>query len=48
MCTLNGQCLGICGGASFLEERLTLAERGKLDVSKINDDDLLNIFTEQA
>ena len=25
--------------ASFREERLTLAERGKMDVSKINDDD---------
>ena len=29
----------ICGGASFREERLTLAERGKMDVFKINDDD---------
>ena len=38
-CTLNGQCSGICGGASFREERLTLAERGKIDVFKINDDD---------
>ena len=26
---LNGQCSGICGGASFREERLTLAERGR-------------------
>ena len=26
-------------GASFREERLTLAERGKIDVFKINDDD---------
>ena len=34
-----GQCSGICGGASFREERLTLAERGKIDVFKINDDD---------
>ena len=29
-----GQCSGICG-----ERRLTLAERGKMDVLKINDDD---------
>ena len=36
VCTLNGQCSGICGGASFREERLTLAERGKIDVFKIN------------
>ena len=34
-----GQCSGICGGASFREERLTLAERGEMDVLKINDDD---------
>ena len=27
-----------CGGALFREERLTLAERGKIDVLK-NDDD---------
>ena len=27
---------GICGGASFREERLTLAERGKIDVFKIS------------
>ena len=26
-------------GASFWEERLTLTERGKMDVLKINDDD---------
>ena len=26
---LNGQCSGICGGASIREERLTLAERGR-------------------
>ena len=39
VCMLNGQCSGICGGASFREERLTLAERGKMDVLKINDDD---------
>ena len=39
MCTLNGQCSGICGGASFRVERLTLAERGKMDILKINDDD---------
>ena len=26
---LNGQCEGICGGASYREERLTLAERGR-------------------
>ena len=38
VCTLNGQCSGICGGASFREERLTLAERGKIDVLKINND----------
>ena len=38
VCTLNGQCSGICGGASFWEERLTLAERGKIDDFKINDD----------
>ena len=36
---LNGQCSGICGGASFREERLTLAERGEMDVLKINDSD---------
>ena len=35
----NGQCSGICGGASFWEERLTLAKRGKIDVLKINDYD---------
>ena len=29
---LNGQCSGICGGASYREERLTLAEHGKMDV----------------
>ena len=40
VCTLNGQCSEeICGEASFREERLTLAERGKIDVFKINDDD---------
>ena len=39
VCTLNGQCSGICGGASFLEEHLTLAEHGKMDILKINDDD---------
>ena len=39
VCTLNGQCSGISGGASFWEERLTLAERGKIGVFKINDDD---------
>ena len=39
VCTLNGQCSGICGGASFWEDHLTLAERGKMDVLKINDDD---------
>ena len=26
---LNGQCLGICGEASYRGKRLTLAERGK-------------------
>ena len=36
---LNGQCSGICGGASFRDECLTLAECGKMDVLKINDDD---------
>ena len=36
---LNGLCSGIYGGASFREERLTLAELGKMDVLKINDDD---------
>ena len=39
VCMLNGQCSGICGGASFWEERLTLAELGKMDVLKINDGD---------
>ena len=39
VCTLNGQCSGICGGASFWEEHLTLAKCGKIDVFKINDDD---------
>ena len=39
VCTLNGQCLGICGGASFREESLTLIEREKIDVFKINDND---------
>ena len=29
----------MCGGAAFREERLTLAECGKMDVLKINDDD---------
>ena len=38
VCTLNGQCSGICEGASFREEHPTLAERGKIDVFKINDD----------
>ena len=36
---LNGQCSEICGGALFREEHLTLAERGEMDVLKINDDD---------
>ena len=36
---LNGLCSGICGGASFWEKRLTLAELGKMDVLEINDDD---------
>ena len=39
VCTLNGQCSGISGGASFREERLTLAKRGKMDDLNINDDD---------
>ena len=30
---------GICGGASYREECLTLAERGRMSVLKINDDD---------
>ena len=29
----------MCGEASYREKRLTLAERGKNDVLKINDDD---------
>ena len=29
----------ICGGVSFQKERLTLAERGKMDALKINVDD---------
>ena len=29
VCTLNGQCSGICGEASYREKRLTLAERGR-------------------
>ena len=33
------QHVWICGGVSFREERLTLAERGKMDVLKKNDDD---------
>ena len=44
VCTLNGQCSGICGGASFREESLTLAERGKMDVLKINDDDDVLVY----
>ena len=28
-CTLNGQCSGIYGETSYLEKRLTLAERGR-------------------
>ena len=36
---LNGQCSGICGGASFREERLNLAVHEEMDVLKINDDD---------
>ena len=39
VCMLNEQCSGICGGASFREERLTLAEHGEMDVLKIKDDD---------
>ena len=39
VCTLNGQCSWMCGGASFREERLTLAECGKIEVFKINDND---------
>ena len=41
---LNRQCWGICEGASFREERLTLAERGEKDVLKINDDDDIAIL----
>ena len=29
VCTLNGQCSGICTEASYREKRLTLAERGR-------------------
>ena len=38
---LNGQCSGICGGASFREECLTLAERGRNGCfkNKYDDDD---------
>ena len=39
VCMLNGLCSEICGGASFREERLTLAEPGKMFVLKINDED---------
>ena len=39
VCTLTGQYSGICGGDSFWEEDLTLAEHGKIDVFEINDDD---------
>ena len=39
VCLLNGQCSGICGGASFREERLTLAEHGETNVLNVNDDD---------
>ena len=35
VCTLSGQC----GGASFREERLNIAEPGKMDILKINGDD---------
>ena len=34
-----GSVQGYVEGASFREERLTLAERGEMDVLKINDDD---------
>ena len=29
VCTLNGQCSGICGEASYREKCLILAERGR-------------------
>ena len=29
VCTLNGQCLGICGEASYRGKRLTVAEHGR-------------------
>ena len=29
VCTLNGQCSQICGEASYLDKRLTLAEHGR-------------------
>ena len=29
VCTLNGQCSGMCGEASYRGKRLTLAERGR-------------------
>ena len=45
---LNGLCSGICRGASFREERLTLAELGKMDVSKLNDNDDVTILKKHA
>ena len=29
VCTLNGQCSGLCEEASYQGKRLTLAERGR-------------------
>ena len=38
--TLNGQCSGICGEASYWGKRLTVAERGRNGcLKKIKDDD---------
>ena len=37
VCSLNGQCSGICGEVSYRDECLTLAD--EIDDLKINDDD---------
>ena len=43
VCTMNGQCSGICGKASYQGKRLTLAEHernGRLkEMMMIDDDD---------
>ena len=40
VCTLNEQCSGICGEASYRGKRLTLAERGRnRRLKKIKDED---------